>query len=307
MQVRTQFTDTFLETMLPALRAITMGRYKKFPEQYSQVFNVQDSNRDIEQDTGVTGFGLMPVVAEAEKITYDQVLQGFDKTYRHIDFGLGYLVSHQMVRGDKFGLIRKMALELGKTAAITVETEAVSDFNNGFSTSFLGPDGKPLFSATHPNVGGGSQRNLASPAVDLDIPSLESAVTDMRSTTDDRNKLVMIPPQKLIVGPSLQFLAATILGGTERSDTANRALNAFKLQSDYGRLDKWFVWDYLSDPDAWFVAADGADTSLNFFWYERFNTINDLDFDTRGTKTGGWQAFSHGWSDWRGLWGSAGA
>jgi hypothetical protein len=106
--------------MLPALRAITMGRYKKYPEQYSQVFNVQDSSRSIEQDTGVTGFGLMPLVPESEPLTYDQALQGFDKTYRHIDYALGYRVSHQMVRDDKFGLIRKMALELGKSGSVTV-------------------------------------------------------------------------------------------------------------------------------------------------------------------------------------------
>jgi phage major head subunit gpT-like protein len=308
MQIRTQFPDSQLETQLPALRAVTFTRFNKYPDQFSKVFNVQDSDRAIEQFSGISGFGLFGQVTEGGRITYDTEAQGFDKTFKHTDWALGYRVSHQLQRDDKFRLVANMAKELGRSARITVEVDAASDFNNGFSGSYNGPDGVPLFSASHPRVKAGStQSNLASPAVDLDVSTLEAALTAFRGFTDDAGKLVMVEPTRLIVPPALEFVAAEILSGKMRSDTANNTINAFTYRDGISNFTKFFTWNYLTDPDAWFVAADPDDLALMFFHREKFDTYNDYDFDTRALKTAGWMAFSHGWYDWMGLYGSAGA
>jgi hypothetical protein len=67
------------------------------------------------------------------------------------------------------------------------------------------------------------------------------------------------------------------------------------------------VWDYLTDPDAWFISASPADTELRWYDREKFNTVHDLDFDSRSIKTAGWYRMSFGFSSFYGVYGSPGA
>lgn len=306
---RMNFPDSQLTTRLPALNALTFTQFNTYPEEYSQVFNVKNSVRDIEQFSGMSGFGLFRKIGEKEPITFDDVRQTFDKTFIHQDWALGYMVTHQLDRDDKFNIIASFARELGRSAAITIEIENASDFNNGFSGSFLGPDGVALFSTSHPRVkGGGVQANKPSVDVDLDIPNLQQALIDIAGWTDDSGKLWMVQPRKLIIPPALEFVATEILASPMRSDTANNAVSA--LRNRPGGLNTLsmvpFVWHYLTDPDAWFISAAPSDLKLCVFWRERFHTISDMHFYTRAMLTGGWMAFSHGWYDWVGVWGTSG-
>src|ERR1051325_10135754 len=113
LTTRTQFPDTFLETQLPALRAVTMGAFDEYPDEYSQIFNVDNSDRSIEQFTEVTDFGLLQEVAEGAPIHYDAPIEGFNKTYRHRKFGLGYKVTQEAIDDDKFRIVKGLASSLG--------------------------------------------------------------------------------------------------------------------------------------------------------------------------------------------------
>ena len=71
-----------------------------------------------------------------------------------------------------------------------------------------------------------------------------------------------------------------------RSDTANHTINAFKNRVNMPGFDEIFLWEFLSDPDAWFICADPVDTELR--WYgprevqrETRNTLR-LAFDQDG-------------------------
>lgn len=307
MDIRTQFADLYLEDQLPALEALTNKEFKMFPSQYTEVFRVMDSSRSIEQDTGVGQFGLFEQTIETGGVDYDSLNPSFPKTYVHLTFSKGYELSHELVADDKFGLADANARALGRSARITPEVLAASHFNSGFSGSFLGPDGVALFSTAHPKESGGTQANRPTAGVDLNVQSLEVALTTMRQLTDDRGKLLQLPPQKLIVPPQLEFRAAEILGGTMRSDTANNTINAFRQRSDFSSFNQWMVWDYLTAARAWFVTADKSQLGLKFWWRERFNTLSKMEFETRSAKTAGWMRFVSGWSWWQGNYGSPGA
>lgn len=305
--LRTQFSDTFLTTMLPALRAVTMNEYDRYPDEYSQIFNVEDSDRAIEQFTEIAGFGTLDEIAEGENIHFDDPIQAFDKTYTHRKFGKGYKVTQEAVDDDKHRIIRGLAGELGKSAKETIEIEAALIFNRGFNSSYLGPDGKVLFATDHPNVGGGNQSNRPTVAVDLDTPAIEASLTGFRSWTDHRGKKVRIVPTRLVVPGALEFTAAEILGGTMRGDTANNTINAFKQRSGMKAFQDYFVWNYLTDDDAWFVLGAPEDLKLRFFHRKRFTTVSDRDFDSDSVKTAGRMRFSVGWDGWLGAYGSPGA
>jgi len=308
MIIRQQFPDLFLTTMLPALDDVIFNRFDRLPPCYSKVFKMMTSGRSIEQTSEIAGLSTFGIVPEGQNVRYDESVPGFNKTYTHTQYGLGFRISRVMVDDDKFSIITKLASDLGRSAKETVELDAVSDFNNGFSGSYLGPDGKALFATDHPLVkSGGTQTNTLAVAADLDISSLELALTDFRLMKDPTGKRIRVKPERLIIPAQLEFVASEILFGNMRSDTANHTINAFKNRVGITAFDDVDIWEYLSDPDAWFISAAKEDIDLRFYWREKFNTIHDVDFDSRSIKTAGWMRFSHGWSSPFGLYGSPGA
>jgi phage major head subunit gpT-like protein len=308
--IRTQFPDLFLAEMLPALDDIIFNKFDRLPPQYTKIFRVMKSNRSIEQTSEVVGLGLLNEVAEGASVRYDEAVPGFNKTYTHAQFGGGFKMSRIMVDDDKFALIDKLASDLGRAAKETRELAAAATFINGFSTSYNGPDGKPLFATDHPIVKtNGTQTNTLAVAADLDQSSIELALTDFRTMKDPSGKKVRVEAKRLVVPPQLEFAAIEIMGGNMRSDTANNTVNALKRRSGVGAFDEMFVWDYLDegDPDAWFIVASPEDTELRWYDREKFNTVHDVDFDSRSIKTAGWMRFSLGWSSFYGVYGCPGA
>ena len=302
MYIRQSFPDLNLASMLPAIDEVVMSKFNRFPDQYSEVFRNETSSRSIEQTTEVTGFGQFGVTAENASTNYDDPLPAFNKTYIPAQYSLGFRVSRIAQDDDKFGVVKKLAGELGRSAKETKEVTAAAVFNSGF-TSATGPDGKTLFAVDHPLVGGGVQTNRLAFASDPDVTSLQLALTDMRQTLDHRGKKMRIPPKKAIFPAALEFVAAELLGGVDRGDTANRTINAFRRRSGMPSFESWMVWDYLSDPHSWFIQADVQDTELRFYNRESFNTVHDVDFDSRSVKTAGWMRFAVGYNGWTGIYG----
>lgn len=303
---RQQFPDIFLETALPALDELIFNQYDQFPPQYKKIFRVMTSTRSIEQTSEIAGLGLANVIPEGQPMRYDSPVPGFRKTYEHVQSGLGFKMTRIMVDDDKWAVISKLATELGRSMRESVELDAVTTLVNGFSTN--GPDGVPLFSASHPMVkSGGTQSNILATPADLDIPALELAITAFRRMKDPTGKKARILPRMLVIPPELAFVAGEILTATKRSDTANNTPNALKINSGFGTFEDYTVYEYLTDPDAWFIRADLAQVETRFYWREAFNTVHDVDFDTRSVKTAAWQRYSFGWSNFYGWFGTPGA
>lgn len=302
MLIRSLFPDLYLQSMLPAIDEVVMTKYARFPDEFSEVFRMETSSRSIEQTTEVTGFGQFAVVPDGDTTRYDDALPGFNKTYTHAQYSLGFRVTKPSMDDDKFGVVKKLSTELGRSAKETVEVTAANVVNTGF-TSATGPDGVSLFNTAHPLIGGGSQTNRLSYATDPDVTSIQLALRDMRQTLDHRSKKLRIPPKKAIFPPNLEFIGAELLGGTDRPDTANRTINAFRRRSGMPSFDSWMVWDYLTDPDAWFIQSDVEDTEMRFYWREKFNTVHDIDFDSRSVKTAGWMRFACGYNGFYGMYG----
>jgi Mu-like prophage major head subunit gpT len=307
MIIRGNYQDLFFETMLPAINAVLWQAFKKKPKMYDKIFNVESSTRSIEQFTSVSGVGLFVAIPESGEVRFDQPVQGFNSTFKHQAFGLGIEFSRELVEDDKFGQVRRASAELGNSGDETTEIQAASVFNNGFSGSFPGPDGVPLFSLSHPLwKAGGVQPNTLAIAADLDVTSLEIALTDWELTRKANGALISLPVPRLLVGAQNRWNAFEILKGTFRSDTANHTINAFKY-GENGPVDEIVVWPRLSDVDAWFLVAPPASNGLQWFW--RIKPESHPIFDQRTLRGGTWMRFrnSFGWNDFYGVYGSPGA
>ena len=287
------------DLLSPGFREIFFQKFGERPPQYSELFNIESSKRKYEDDSYVSGFGLIPKKSEGVEMSPDDVIQGFDKRYTHDTFGVQYRVTEEMMEDDLYGVIKKLPASLGRSMALTIETDAANVFNNGFSTSYLGGDGSALFVSDHPLLDGTTQKNILSTAADLSQTSLEQALIDIAATTDDRGLLVHLVPKKLIVAPAGEFNAKRLLMSTQEPDNANNAVNPMK-----GVL-QLVVNHYLTDPDAWFILCDQHE--LNWFWRVKPDHKQGNDFGTGDARFKVRARWSRGWSLPWGVFGTPGA
>lgn len=285
------------------LRAILFEKFKDRPEEYRQIFNIHESKKKEEKDSAISGFGIMPIKQEGVGILYDDPIQGYDITYTHVTYGLGFRVTQEMWEDDQYGKIKKMPQALARSARHTIEQTCANIFNNGFVTTYnSGGDAKALFATDHPLSGGGTYGNRPSVAADLSVSSLQAAIQSMEETPDDRGLILAIKPKILVVPPALKWTARELLDSENKPYTGDNEKNAF-LDEDLN----YFVWHYLTDDDAWFLLSDKDDHELNFFWRRKLDTEHDGDFDTGDLKFKATMRFSVKWTDWRGTYGSPGA
>lgn len=297
---RNLYKDVYLEDMLPAIREIIFEAYGTYPSVLPHLFNMEKSDRSIEQITQMTEFGLVPEKAEGSAVDFDTSAQGYDKTFTHALYKLGFSTTKEMIDDDKFGITKKYAKALGKSAAQTREVLGASHFNNAFGGAFLGPDGVSLCNASHPHAWTGTQSNVVT-ASDLSVTSLRAMVNAMESLVNQRGLRIMIKPKYLLVPREEQWNAEELLKSRLKPDTAENATNAFTMKGL-----EYIVWDYLTDTDATFVVSEPADNHLYWFDREMPTLDSEYDFDTDSGKTKLRFRCSSGWADYRWLVGNQG-
>lgn len=308
MTFRGQYQDFFYETALPALNAKVFQTFKQKPPMFKKVLDTMTTTRSIEQFSQVTGVGLPLLVDEGEDISVDSMVQGFNKTFRPLKYALGIGCSQEIVEDDKFGIAGHRAVALANSIAQLREIQGASVLNNAFDgTNFAGPDGKALIASDHPLVkAGGTQANLISVAADLDVASLEIALTDWELIKTPEGFLQMIAKPRVLTASQNRWNQAEILKSQMRSDTANHTINAFEYTEQGGPIEG-MTWSFLNDPDAWFLVAPPAET--NMLWLDRKAPSTDSDF-IKKNQTGyiyvSYRAIV-GHYGWLGVYGSPGA
>lgn len=141
-------------------------------------------------------------------------------------------------------------------------------------------------------------------AADLSEASLEDMAIQIRNATNSRGLNIALMPKKLILPTALEFEAARVLDSILQNNTANNAINALRSTGAYsGGVE---VNTFLTDTNAWFVRTN-APEGMTMFEREAISFSRDNDFDTKNAKFAAYERYSFGASDWRGLYGSAGA
>lgn len=302
MNVTGNFSDFYGDTMLPALRAVIERGFRGRPPQFSQIFNVQKSNRSIEQYSQVSGVGRFVAIGEGEKIRYDLPVQGFKSTFKHSRFGLAVPTTIDVVEDDEWSLINNMHRDLGWSCSETRELQAADVINTGTSTN--GPDGVPLFSASHPLYKvGGVQSNLMT-AADLDIFSLQVMLQAFELMRRPSGELIHVAPAKLVIHPQNRYVAYALTKSTDDPSTAQRSVNPLKGAED--GMPTPFVWRYLTSPGAWGLFAEPADTGLVWFDRKAPYTKSWTDDETEVGVVGMRYKMSKGWNNYIGVMWNAG-
>jgi hypothetical protein len=125
------------------------------------------------------------------------------------------------------------------------------------------------------------------------------------NATDSRGIRISNMPRALFVANAGLFEANRILNSTQQNDTSNNAVNVIKANN--------FIAEgvtnnpYFSDPDAWFIRTTCREGGLEHYTRMAPTFDRDNDFDTGNAKAKTVARWSQGWSNWRQIYGTAGA
>lgn len=296
----------FADLLEPGLRRIYFDEYKKLPTMYNQVLNVDDSQKQDETDSGVSGFGFFRQSSDGNPLQYEDPFQLYDVTYTHLTWKLGFKVTKEMYDDDQYRIINRLPALLARAGERTVENQGSYVLKNAFSTSYPGGDGKPLCSVGHLRADGGTaQSNASATGVTLNDDNLEDALIKMSEQVDHKGMLTGTMATDIVVPPDLDKEAHILINSEKRPESADNDINWNK-----GKLNIT-VWPWIGGAApggsrTWWFLLDKTYNRLNLLFRERPNFENDSAFDTDEALFKGRMRFSTGHSDWYGFWGSKG-
>lgn len=294
-------TGNFAELLWPGIKKIFGDGYKDYPVVYPKVFNVEKSKLAFEKIQGVTGLPLAGIKEQGDEISYVDPVQGFQKEFVHVTYALGSSVTKEMWEDDQYRYINSLPKKLARSMRITEETIHADIVNNAFTTEPTA-DGLSIINAAHINAATGTTwRNQPATASDLSQTALEQSFIDIRQFTDDQDILISVKPKTLLVPNELMFVAEKILGTEYEVDSADNTMNPM-----YKKLPL-VVWDYLTDPDAWFVLTDQDMEGFLSLTRRETEADRDNEFDTQNLKFITTRRWSAGCADPRCVYGTAGA
>ena len=300
-----------LKELIPGLNALFGLEYERYGEEHKELFEIESSDRSFEEELKLSGFGAAPVKNEGQAMSYDVAQEAWSTRYTHETIVYGFAITEEAMEDNLYdSLSARYTKALARGMAYTKQVKAANVLNNGFNQNYLGGDGVSLFGTNssgsvtnHPLVNGSTVSNRPSTAADLNETSLEAAVIQIAGWTDERGLLIAAKPKKLVVPPSLQFVATRLLETELRVSTADNDINAIK---NNGSIPEGYtVNHWLTDSNAWFLLTD-VPNGLKHFVRTPLQTSSDGDFDTGNLRYRARERYSFGYSDPLGIYGSPG-
>ena len=287
----------------PGLNALFGMEYARYEAEHTEIFDTESSDRAFEEETLIVGFGNAEVKSEGSGVRFDNANEGYTSRYTHETVALAFALTEEAVEDNLYDRLgARYTKALARSMANTKQIKAAAVLNNAFSTT--GGDGVTLINTAHPLGGGGTLANRATTMADLNETSLEDALINISTFTDDKGLNIALKGMKLIVPPQLQFVADRLLQTPGRVGTSDNDINSIRNQ---GMIpDGYVVNHYLTDTDAFFLKTDCPD---GFKYFERspMQTALEGDFDTGNMRYKARERYSFGYSNFRAVYGSQGA
>jgi phage major head subunit gpT-like protein len=287
------------EALAPGIREWFFIGYKNRPSMFPEFFNVQTSEQAYEEFMSYGAVapdawdlyeqsGIMP------RVSFDK---GYPTTLTHKEYTVAMDIQRKLLDDNRYPQILQAAQQLGDSAALKRESDALSVFNNADSSSFLGGDGVALASASHPaspTKSGVTQDNIS--ALALDAANVETVRQAMTAVVDDTNNLAGVQPTLLLVPTALENAAAIITGTEQAIGGANNDINP-----QFGRF-RYKVWPGLTNSTAWFM-IDEIKMRQSLYWFDRvpLDVHREVKDETLFSTWIAYQRYSYGWTDWRWL------
>jgi hypothetical protein len=291
--------------LLPGLNAVFGLEYGDVNNEHESLYDIENSDRAFEEEVLFTGFGTAPTKNEGAAVSYDDATESYTARYTNETIALAFAITEEAMEDNLYDTFAKLrAKGLARAMANTKQVKAASVFNDGFTAgnSAIG-DGVAFFSASHPTVVAGTQSNLIA-ASDLAQATLETALTSVQKTKDDRGILVGASVVSLHIPVDSWNIADVLLNTPGKVSSADNDINATRHM---GMVPNGFyVNRRFTDTTSWYLKTD-VPNGTKMFNRTPLQTKMEPDFDTGNLRFKARERYSFGVSDWRGWYGSAGS
>ena len=297
-------TSNHPKALWPGVKAWWGRTYNEHVTEYTDLFDTFSSTQAYEEDVQIVGFGLAPVKAQGAAVTYDSEVQGPTTRYTNVAYALGYIVTHEELKDNLYSEVSQgRSGALAKGFRQTKERVGAGVYNNAFNSSYTGGDGIALCSTAHVSTSGGTWSNRLAIDADLSESALEDMIVQIMGATDDRGLLINLMPKSLHIASANWFNANRILKSVYQTGSANNDINVVKATNALPMGIK--LNHYFTAPQAWFLRTN-ITNGMKFYDRESISFTQDNDFDTMNAKAKGYERYSCGWTDPRGVYGSNG-
>lgn len=294
--------EQWADVLDPAVKMFFEMGFGRRPALRPSLFNIQSSTQDKEYTSGIGAIG-QDAWDQYEKSGRAGVAD-FDAyyktTFEHKEYIMEIPIKRKLIDDAQTTEFRNIVGRVGDSAALKMEKDAASVFNNAESSSFVGGDGVSLINDSHkfsPAKTGATQDNLLTLALTKD--NLAEARETMMAFTDDTAELVSATPNLLLVPPELEDTALEITRSVFDPDSANNTINP-----QNGRFVV-AAWHHLTTADRWYL-IDSALMMQSLFWFNRvpISVVPKVEDKTVRATWIAYMRYSYGWSDWRWVIGS---
>ena len=294
----------FRSIVEPILNKSFDGIYDQRADEYKQVFDeITGIARAYHEEPVQFGFGAAPELPDGMPVTYQSGGVLFIQRYLYKVYGLAFALTKVLVEdGDHVRIGQTYAKHLAQSMVETKETLGANILNRAFNSSYVGGDGVSLVNSAHP-IATGTFSNVLSTAANLSQTSLEQMLVQIRNAVDNNGKRIRLTPKKIVTGPSNVFQAEVLLKSVLRAGTANNDINPVKsmgmLDEGQGNLSR------ITSTTAWWIKTD-APEGLKLVKRRGLEKSMEGDFDTDSMRYKSTERYAFGFTDPRGLFGTAG-
>lgn len=305
MSVPMRSTD-FRSVVEPILSETFDGVYDQRVDEYKMVFReFSGTQRNYHEEPVLFGFGAAPELPDGMPVTYQQGGVLFIQRYTYKVYGLAFALTRVLVEdGDHIKIGKIFSEHLAQSMVETKETLCANILNRAFNGAFVGGDGVALSVNNHPLAPGAAAfSNILATAANLSQTSLEQMLIQVRNAVDNNGKRIRLTPKKIICAPANVFQAEVLLKSVLRAGTANNDINPIKsmglLSEGQANLSR------LTSSTAWWVQTD-ASNGLKLAMRRKLDKAMEGDFETDSMRYKSTERYIPGWTDPRGVFGTAG-
>jgi len=294
----------FRSVVEPILNEVFNGVYDQRADEWKQVFEERRGiPRNYHEEPVLYGFGAAPELPDGMAVTYQSGGVLFLQRYLYKVYGLAFALTKVLVEdGDHVRVGQTYAKHLAQSLIETKETLCANILNRAFTASYTGGDGVCLVSASHPIVNG-TFSNVLTAAAALSQTSLEQMLIQIRNAVDNNGKRIRLTPKSIVTGPSNVFQAEVLLKSALRSGSADNDINPVKsmglLNAGQANLSR------ITSTTAWWVQTD-APEGLKLMMRRPLEKSMEGDFETDSMRYKATERYAVGWTDPRGVFGTAG-
>lgn len=289
--------ENWPDLLEPTFREIVGTEFYAFTKTKSNLpalFNMSTSDRYYEQFSSAGALGDWDEFTGT--VPYDDSAQGYNTHIYFTEYAKGIKVERKLADDDLYNIMNSRPEELGRSAARTREKHGAQIFNEAFtSEDSTKGDGAELCASDHTNAGDGTtQSNEGTTA--LSATAVEATRRLMTAFRGDRNEIISVNPDMLLVPINLEEAAYEIINSKGKVDQTTNNVNFH--QGKY----KLLVWpNFMTDSNNWFM-IDSELMKRYLRWFDRIplEFMQDKDSDTLLAKYIGYMRYGRYWTNW--LW-----